>query len=65
MARPAAIWQTAEILQQPATRNQQIREVFTRSKPHCAGAAPPRVLARGTTACIGWFSRSTRLVCWY
>jgi len=27
MARPAAIWQTVEILQQPATRNQQIRKV--------------------------------------
>jgi len=27
MARPAAIWQTGEILQQPATRNQQIRKV--------------------------------------
>ena len=28
MARPAAIWQTVEILQQPATRNQQIRKVL-------------------------------------
>jgi len=27
MARPAAIWQTVEILQQPVTRNQQIRKV--------------------------------------
>jgi len=34
MARPAAIWQTVEILQQPATRNQRIHEVITRSKPH-------------------------------
>ena len=27
MGRPAAIWQTVKILQQPATRNQQIRKV--------------------------------------
>jgi len=38
MARPAAIWQTVDILQQPATRNQQIRKVH--------GLSP--------TALLGW-----------
>jgi len=34
-ARPAAIWQTVEILQQAATRNQQIRKSKSIRRPWC------------------------------
>ena len=65
MARPAAIWQTVEILQQPATRNQQIRKVHGLSptarawrgapcnRPPVTGMHPGKITGTGGRRLVG------------